>query len=158
MIKVLLVCLGNICRSPSAEGVLRQQIKAQGLAKRISVDSAGTASWHIGKSPDPRSIDAAKQRGIDISELRARAVCSQDFADYDYILAMDEDNLSELLAMAPDSSRAEIGLFLSYSSQASHRVVPDPYYGGDEGFDLVLDLVSDASQGLIKHILKQHTL
>ncbi|WP_339668180.1 low molecular weight protein-tyrosine-phosphatase [Dasania marina] len=158
MIKVLLVCLGNICRSPSAEGVLRQQIKERGLEQRISVDSAGTAAWHIGKSPDQRSIAAAQQRGIDISDLRARAVSPADFNDYDYILAMDLENLSNLKTMAPAECRAELSLFLAFDAQSSHSEVPDPYYGGEQGFNLVLDLVTDASEAFIKHVLKQHTL
>jgi protein-tyrosine phosphatase len=144
--KVLMVCLGNICRSPTAEAVLRAKLEAAGLAHRISVDSAGTGNWHIGSPPDARSQRHAAKRGYDLSALRGRQVAEADFHRFDLILAMDEDNLADLQRLAPDgSSRAEVRLFAAVE-------VPDPYVGGAAGFEQVLDLVESASDAWVKNL------
>jgi protein-tyrosine phosphatase len=147
--RVLFVCLGNICRSPTAEGVLRHlaALAAPGLA--LEIDSAGTADYHIGAPPDGRSQGAALRRGIDISGLRARQVTEADFARFDLILAMDGENLRELQALKPRGSHALVKLFLDYAPQTKLRDVPDPYYGGDRDFEAVLDLTTAASRGLL---------
>jgi len=147
---ILFVCLGNICRSPSAEAVFTQKAKEAGL-EHLKIDGAGTGSWHIGSPPDKRATAHAKRRGYDLSVLRARAVCADDFHEFDLILAMDQSNLSDLKGMAPVGSLAKIELFLDYEPSQT-REVPDPYYGGDNGFEEVLDLVERASDGLIKSL------
>lgn len=152
MIRVLFVCLGNICRSPTAHAVFQQMVDGQGLGSSILVDSAGTGDWHIGRPPDPRASAAAQQRGVDMSALRARQFQPADFHNFDYILAMDEDNLRDILAQAPDSHSAQVGLFLDYASLFEEREVPDPYYGGDEGFEHVLNLIEDAARGLLEEL------
>lgn len=149
--RVLFVCLGNICRSPTAEGVFRQRLAASGLAERVSVDSCGTGGWHVGKTPDRRAMAAAARRGIDISSLRARQLEAADFANFDYLLAMDHDNLDMLESMRPDDCRAHLGLFLDFAGVPG-QAVPDPYYGGEQGFDEVLDLVERAAEGLLAHL------
>ncbi len=154
-IKVLFVCLGNICRSPTAQGVFAQKVKEAGLSDRISIDSAGVGHWHVGKSPDPRAMEAASSRGLDLSDQIARTITSEDFGSFDYIMAMDRDNLSELQKMAPPETRAEIELFLDYAHHSEEDEVPDPYYGGPNGFERVLNLVSEASDGLLNHIQNQ---
>ncbi len=150
---VLFVCLGNICRSPTAHGIFQALVDERGLGERITVDSAGTGGWHVGKAPDQRAAAAARQRGYDLSALRARQVSSADFERFDYILAMDHDNFSDLQALAPTTHCARLQLFLDYASDHDEREVPDPYYGGDAGFERVLDMVEDAAQGLLVHIL-----
>lgn len=147
--RVLFVCLGNICRSPTAEAVFRQRVQAAGLASQIDIDSAGTGDWHIGKAPDSRSQQFAARFDYDLSALRARQVSAEDFWQFDHILAMDRANLNDLLAMQPQGSRAKLGLFLDYS-EAEEDEVPDPYYGGDAGFLRVLELVESASDGLLQ--------
>lgn len=154
MVKVLFVCLGNICRSPTADGVFRKLIADAGLDDQVQVDSAGTAGWHIGRAPDARTVAAAKNRGYDLSELRARQVSKMDFFEYDYILAMDNANLGDLKSLKPANYTGHLGLFLAFSEQDKYREVPDPYHGGSEGFELVLDLVEDAAQGLLNDIRK----
>ncbi|MEE4251477.1 MAG: low molecular weight protein-tyrosine-phosphatase [Alcanivoracaceae bacterium] len=149
--RILFVCLGNICRSPTAEGVFRQRAAAAGLSLSL-IDSAGTASWHVGKAPDARTVKAAAGRGYDLSTLRARQVSVADFNAFDFILAMDEQNLAELQSIQPAQSLAELGLFLDYAEGAVEREVPDPYYGGDQGFQTVLDLIENASDGLIRRL------
>lgn len=153
--KVLFVCLGNICRSPTAEGIFRKVVGDARMHNQILVDSAGTGDWHIGKTPDSRTVNAARQRGYDLSLLRARQVCAADFDEYDYILAMDTANLGHLQTLAPKSYQGHLGLFLDFSKQLIHREVPDPYYGGAVGFELVLDLIEDAASGLLLR-LQQH--
>jgi protein-tyrosine phosphatase len=155
MTKVLFVCLGNICRSPTADGIFRELVAQAKLDQKIIVDSAGTSNWHPGKAPDPRTTAAARKRGYDLSVLRARQVKVQDFDEFDFILAMDEANLADLQRMKPAHFSGHLGLFLEFAQRLDYREVPDPYYGGGEGFELVLDLVEDAAQGLLNHV-RQH--
>ena len=146
--RVLFVCLGNICRSPTAEGVLRHKLREAGLADQVEVASAGTGDWHVGKAPDTRSQAAAKLRGYDLSAQRARQVTRADFASYDLILAMDNSNLRHLKALQPAQGKAELDLFLRrYQSPIDE--VPDPYYDGEQGFEQVLDLIEHASDRLV---------
>ena len=147
--RVLFVCLGNICRSPTAEGVLRHLAAKEAPGLTLEIDSAGTADYHIGAPPDPRSQRAALRRGIDISGLRARQVAADDFARFDLILAMDEANLRELKAMQPRDSRAALQLFLEYAPDLGLKDVPDPYYRDAAAFEEVLDLTTAASRGLL---------
>jgi protein-tyrosine phosphatase len=147
--RVLFVCLGNICRSPTAEGVLRHLAALEAPGLELEIDSAGTADYHIGAPPDPRSQRAALKRGIDISGLRARQVTQDDFQRFDLILAMDRENLRELEALQPRGSRATLKLFLEYAPQLNVRDVPDPYYRDAAAFEEVLDLAAVASRGLL---------
>lgn len=149
---VLFVCLGNICRSPTAHGVFEKCLAESEIADKVSIDSAGTAAFHIGKAPDTRSIAMAKVRGYDLSHLRARQVSAQDFDDFDLILAMDDSNIDDLLAICPANSKAEVRLFLSFAADTDITEVPDPYYGGSESFEHVVDLVESASKGLLTHL------
>ncbi len=151
-IKVLFVCLGNICRSPTAQGIFQQKVKEAGLENEIYIESAGTGAWHIGKAPDSRTLEAASKRGYDFSEQRARQIDLKDFENFDYVLVMDKVNLSELRQMTPSNFTGRLDLFLSYGSRSDYTEVPDPYYGGDQGFDLVLDLVEDAAEGLLAQL------
>jgi protein-tyrosine phosphatase len=144
--------MGNICRSPTAEAVFRRYVEAEGLADVILIDSAGTHDYHIGEAPDARTRRAAERRGYDMSQLRGRQVESGDFARFDYVLAMDEANLSNLQALRPRDAKSHLGLFLEFAEHHREREVPDPYFGGADGFELVLDMVEDAAQGLLKHI------
>jgi protein-tyrosine phosphatase len=146
---VLFVCLGNICRSPTAEGVLRYLAALEAPGLELHIDSAGTADYHIGAPPDPRSQRAALERGIDIGGLRARQVTLEDFQHFDLILAMDRENLRELEALQPRGSRASLKLFLEYAPQLNLRDVPDPYYRDAAAFEEVLDLATVASRGLL---------
>jgi len=152
VIRVLFVCMGNICRSPTAEGVFKHLVAAEGLSERIESDSAGTHDYHVGEPPDSRSQAAAAQRGYDLSLLRARQVRVQDFADFDYVLAMDEANLAALRKLSPKPYLARVKLFLDFAPGAGRREVPDPYYGGQQGFEEVQDLVEDAARGLLERI------
>lgn len=144
--------MGNICRSPTAEGVFRHKAQAAGLLDRISIDSAGTHDYHIGKAPDRRAQHAALGRGYDLSELRGRQVSATDFQAFDYILAMDGENLSNLLRMCPPQHQHKVRLFMSFSRKFDEREVPDPYYGGEQGFEQVLDMVEDAASGLLAEL------
>lgn len=155
-VNVLFVCLGNICRSPTAEGVFRHVVEQAGLADKITIDSAGTGDWHIGKGPDPRTQEEAATRSYDLSTLRARQVSSADFNQFDYVIAMDKQNLKDLEAMKPADYQGYLGLFLPLADGVTEEEVPDPYYGGPEGFTLVLDMVEQASQALLQHIQKTH--
>jgi protein-tyrosine phosphatase len=146
---VLFVCLGNICRSPTAEGVFRHLLAQEAPELRVEVDSAGTADYHIGEPPDLRSQRAALRRGIDLGGLRARQVTPADFARFDLILAMDRGNLLELEAMRPQNSRARVQLLLQYAPDLGRLEVPDPYYRDASGFEEVLDLTAAASRGLL---------
>lgn len=154
-IQILLVCMGNICRSPTAEGVLRQRLLNAGLAHRVIVDSAGTHGYHVGEPPDPRAQEAAAARGYDLSRLVARQVNRQDFHDFDLILAMDRANLAHLERLCPTQHRRKLRLFLSYSRRYPGREVPDPYYGGRDGFEQVLDMIEDAVDGLIDSLRQE---
>lgn len=141
--------MGNICRSPTAEGVLRQKLETAGLLGQVRLDSAGTHDYHVGKAPDRRAQEAARQRGYDLSALRARQVSLRDFSEFDLILAMDRDNHQTLLDACPAPQHHKVRLFLSFSSRYAGQEVPDPYYGGSQGFDQVLDMVEDAAEGLV---------
>jgi protein-tyrosine phosphatase len=154
--RVLFVCMGNICRSPTAEGVFRHLVEQQGLAEKIIIDSAGTHDYHIGDPPDARSQSAAARRGYDLSGLRARQVVRDDFTAFDYVLAMDAANLSLLRQQCPEASRGKLKLFLAFAENVELREVPDPYYGGAQGFEQVLDLVEHAAQGLLRDITKNN--
>ncbi|MGB0734206.1 MAG: low molecular weight protein-tyrosine-phosphatase [Pontibacterium sp.] len=157
-VRVLMVCLGNICRSPTAEAVFREVVSNAGLSSRIDIDSAGTAAYHIGKAPDPRSIAEAASRGYDLSSLRARQAVASDFEAFDYVLAMDSENLSNLQHLAKGVNvNYKLKRFLSYSS-CRELDVPDPYYGGPEGFTQVLDLIEQASIGLLEEIRQEYGL
>ena len=155
-ISVLFVCLGNICRSPTAEGVFRAMCQKMDANKCIDVDSAGTAGWHTGSPPDARSMAAAKQRGYDLSFLAARQVSPDDFQRFDYVLAMDANNLVELKKICPSNYTGTLDLFLTFSEQCRGGNVPDPYHGEIDGFDVVLDLVEDGCRGLLADIQKRH--
>jgi low molecular weight protein-tyrosine phosphatase len=152
--KVLFVCFGNICRSPTAEGVFRHLLAQEAPGLQVEIDSAGTAGYHTGHPPDLRSQRAAQARGIDLSGLRARQVTAEDFLRFDLILAMDRDNLQELEAMRPAQSRARVRLFLEYAPELGRTEVPDPYYGDAHGFEEVLRLSAAASRGLIAALQK----
>ncbi len=147
--------MGNICRSPTAHGVFRALVHDQGLGEKIEVDSAGTHGYHVGTPPDPRSQATASARGIDLSGLRARRFVSSDFIDFDYLLAMDRNNLADMLAIAPERHGASAELMLPYASRFDDREIPDPYYG-DDGFELVFDMIDDAARGLLRHIRERH--
>lgn len=151
-IGVLMVCMGNICRSPTAEGVFRRHLEEAGLAHRVRLDSAGTHDYHVGRPPDPRAREAALRRGYDLSGLVGRQVSPADFHEFDFILAMDQDNLANLMRICPAGQEHKVRLFLSYSRRYAGREVPDPYYGGPQGFDRVLDMVEDAALGLVDEI------
>lgn len=148
-VSVLFVCLGNICRSPTAEGVFRKLVADANLDGWVQADSAGTAGYHEGAPPDARAAAAAKARGFDLAGIRARRVTAEDFAAFDLILAMDEDNLADLRQIAPAGARARLALLLDYAQKGGLRSVPDPYYGGRNGFEQVLDLVVEACAGLV---------
>lgn len=150
--KILFVCMGNICRSPTAEGVFRDKISKAKLDADFHIDSAGTHDYHIGKPPDTRAQEAARGRGYDLSDLRGRQVSGRDFEEFDYILAMDKDNLALLLKRCPAHLKHKVRRLLSFSRRYPNLDVPDPYYGGRDGFDRVLDMVEDAAEGLIKEI------
>ena len=158
MIKVLFVCMGNICRSPSAEGVFSDKISAAGLGDRVHIDSAGTHAYHVGNPPDPRSQEAAIKRNYDLSAQRARKVEVSDFNEFDYVVAMDMSNKDDLQAICPSGLEDKIYLFLKFSDNYDATEVPDPYYGGGNGFETVLDLIEDAADGLITHLQKHHSI
>lgn len=155
-IAILFVCMGNICRSPTAEAVFRKRVEEESLAQHIFIDSAGTHDYHIGDPPDARTQRAALTRGYDMSKLRGRQVGREDFGRFDYVLAMDGNNLAILNHLRPQDTQSHLGLFLEFAERHSEREVPDPYYGGAEGFERVLDMVEDAAQGLLDHIRKHH--
>jgi len=146
--------MGNICRSPTSEVVFRARVEEAGLVQHILIDSVGTHDYHIGNPPDTRTQRAALQRGYDMSRLRGRQVEVADFTRFDYVLAMDYANLGILRRLCPVMERGRLGLFLEYASRHDESEVPDPYYGGADGFERVLDMVEDASEGLLRHIQK----
>lgn len=151
-VRVLFVCMGNICRSPMAEGMFRKAVREAGLDGQIETDSAGTHAYHIGSPPDPRAQSAIRQRGVDISGLRGRKVEAADFDRFDYILAMDGDNMDHLMQRAPARHQGKVRRLLSFSRKYPNLDVVDPYYGGAQGFEENLDMIEDAVQGLIREI------
>ncbi|MDQ7091838.1 MAG: low molecular weight protein-tyrosine-phosphatase [Methylococcales bacterium] len=152
-INVLFICMGNICRSPTAEGVFSHLIEQQQLSAHFQVNSAGTHAYHIGEQPDLRSQKTAKERGLDLSQQLARKVIYGDFEDYDYLLAMDKSNYTTLMNACPEKFKSKIHYFLDYAPELRCRDVPDPYYGGENGFDNVFDMIEAASKGFL-HSLK----
>jgi protein-tyrosine phosphatase len=150
MLRVLFVCMGNICRSPSAQGVFSHLVIERGLAHAIETDSAGTHAYHLGEPPDPRARQAAASRGIDLSPLRARQVTEDDFRRFDLVLAMDRDNLRHLQRLSPDDAR--LRLLLDFAPHLEERDVPDPYYGGAAGFERVLDMIEIAAEGVLEEL------
>jgi protein-tyrosine phosphatase len=154
---VLFVCLGNICRSPTAHGVFQNLLEQRGMSAQVAVDSCGTGSWHVGEPPDQRATAEAARRGYDLSPLRARQVHRADFERFDYILAMDRKNLADLEALCPSHYAGHLGLFLPFASNVPEQEVPDPYFGGDDGFAHVLDLVEAASEGLLQEISRAYS-
>lgn len=155
-VSVIFVCLGNICRSPTAHGVFRKMVEEANLANNIKIDSAGTAAYHVGKKADERSRKVAMQRGINMEDLRARKVDFGDLIEFDYILAMDEANYADLMDLALPEHKPKIKLFLDFAEDYTEKAVPDPYYGGPSGFDEVFDMVTSASKGLLNDIQAQH--
>ncbi len=163
MIKILFVCKGNICRSPTAEGVFRHKLNQAGIRdgylENIFIDSAGTGSWHVGEPPDRRSREMALKYGVSLEDLRARKITRQDFSDFDYILAMDMDNIHHMKAICPPNQQQKICLFMDYAENCPGITeVPDPYSGGMEGFDRVYNIIDRGSSGFLKYILDHHTL
>ncbi len=156
--KVLFVCMGNICRSPSAEAILLKKVQEQQLENNFYIDSCGTHGYHEGQGPDQRSIEAALNRGIDISNSIARRVKNSDFKNFDYIIAMDHQNIDFLKNISSVDDHKKLSLFLEYSDGTEYIEVPDPYYGGDRGFELVLDLLDTAAEGLIRHLISKPNL
>jgi protein-tyrosine phosphatase len=152
-VKVLFVCMGNICRSPTAHGVFERLVKDSGMSDWIEVDSAGTHAYHVGEQPDRRSQQTALTHGLDLSYIRARRVRSEDFDYFDYVLAMDQNNYRDLSQLCSLDNCHKLHLFLSFAPQLKSQIeVPDPYYGGAKGFDNVYSMVAQASEGLIQHI------
>lgn len=152
MVRVLFVCLGNICRSPTAEGVFRKLVREHKLELQMEIDSAGTHAYHIGEAPDERAQAACARRGIDISRLRGRRAVAGDIEKFDYVLAMDRENYENLLEICPPGLESRIRLFMEFASSRAEQEVPDPYFGGAGGFDRVLDMIEDAAQGLLEEI------
>lgn len=156
MTKVLFVCLGNICRSPTAEGVFRSLVESESLGEPILADSAGTHAYHSGEPPDPRAQAAAARRGIDLSRLRGRQAIAEDFHEFDYVVAMDRENYDYLHSICPPALKYKIRLFMEFAPDYPHDEVPDPYFGGVSGFDRVLDMIEDAAGGLLAEIRQRH--
>lgn len=156
-VKVMFVCMGNICRSPTAHGLFQQLVDEQGLGNSILVESSGTHSYHVGNPPDGRSQAIASQRGVDLSSLRARRFISNDFIEFDYLIGMDNGNIADMRAIRPDNASGRLQLMLEYSSRYSEKEVPDPYFG-DDGFERVFDLIDDSARGLLAHIRAEHSL
>jgi len=154
-VKVLFVCMGNICRSPTAHGVFRRLVVEQGLSHLVEIDSAGTHAYHIGEPPDRRARQTALERGIDIGDLRARLAEPADFDRFDYVLAMDQDNYRNLSRLCPEGMESKLRLFMDFAPEFGFREVPDPYYGGQRGFDQVFDLVEEAARGLLDDLSRR---
>jgi protein-tyrosine phosphatase len=157
-IKLLFVCMGNICRSPTAEGVFTDLVRKHELSDVIIIDSAGTHAYHVSEPPDNRAQIAARKRNIDLSTLRARKAHEKDFHHFDYLLAMDRSNYEDLLSICPEGMESKLHLFLNFASELDEKDVPDPYYGGPSGFERVLDMIEEASQGLLEHLVEKHRL
>ena len=158
MVSVLFVCMGNICRSPTAQGVFERLVADNDLAAVIQIDSAGTHAYHIGERPDERASAAALKRGVDLSSQQARRVSPDDFQVFDYVIAMDNSNFGDLAANCPSGHEAKLRLFMEFAADLEASEVPDPYYGGTTGFERVLDLIEQASAGLLAEIRQQHRL
>lgn len=156
MIRVLFVCLGNICRSPTAEGVFRDLVRREGLHDHIGTDSCGTGGWHVGNPPDSRAVAESERRGIRLDDLRARQVRERDFGDFQYLLAMDRRNLASLQGMAPKPHLNKVHLMMDFAPELGISEVPDPYYGGPDGFRDVFDMIDAASKGLLDDIRTKH--
>ena len=157
MIRVLFGCFGNICRSPTAEGVFRNLVEHEGLPGHIEIDSCGTSDWHIGGPPDDRARAEAKSRGISLEDLRARQIAPSDFKTFDYVIGMDDQNIETLTAQCPKENIDKVRLFLSFAPTLNTREVPDPYYGGPDGFGDVFDMIGTASEGLFADIRTHHS-
>jgi len=155
-VKVLFVCMGNICRSPTAEGVVAALVESKKLEYLIDIDSAGTHAYHVGEEPDVRAQKTALKRGIDLSALKARRAVSADCEQFDYMLAMDRDNYQGLEKICPPGLEYKLHLFLNFAPNLEHEEVPDPYYGGPTGFERVLDMIEEASEGLLQEIQLRH--
>jgi protein-tyrosine phosphatase len=152
VVKILFVCMGNVCRSPMAEGVFRRLLEQHGLSAQVEVDSAGTHAYHLGKSPDPRAILTAKARGIDISGIRARQVSPKDLEEFDLVMVMDEHNYDALRFICAKPHQAKLAYLLDYAPHLGTRNLPDPYYGGEAGFERVMDMIEEACEGLLSHL------
>ena len=150
--RVLFICLGNICRSPTAQAIFEKRVQEYGLGRSIKADSCGTGSWHIGKMPDSRAIQAAEKRGYSLDHLRARKIDASDFKNFDYLIAMDRENLREVEILLPEQFSGKLVLFSSLIKNSALVDVPDPYYGGESGFDDVIDMVEEGVLGLLKEI------
>jgi len=157
-IRVLMVCMGNICRSPMAHGVFAERIREAGLEHSVEVDSAGTHSYHVGEPPDRRAQAAARARGYELGGQRARRLEADDFREFDYVLVMDDENLRNARALQPTDGKARLHRFLEFAGSRPEREVPDPYYGGSQGFATVMDLVEEAATGLLSHLRERHGL
>jgi protein-tyrosine phosphatase len=158
MTKVLFVCMGNICRSPTAQGVFRKMVADAGLDGCVDIESVGTHAYHVGEPPDARAQQAAKRRGYEIADLRARQITQEDFRNFDLILAMDWENLALMQQQCPRAHKHKLHLLMRFAGEHDAATVPDPYYGGPEGFNTVLDYVEDACQGLIEVVRKRATM
>jgi protein-tyrosine phosphatase len=156
-VKVLFVCMGNICRSPTAQGVFQSLVDAEDLGRKIIIDSAGLHSFHVGDSPDLRSQATARKQGVELSNLSARQFVSADFMNFDFLLAMDESNFAGMQRLQPEHPRGQLSMMLEYSSQYKQVEIPDPYFG-DDGFELVFDMIRDACAGLLKTIRQKNNL
>jgi protein-tyrosine phosphatase len=157
-LNILFVCMGNLCRSPTAEAVFRQQVADVGLAQRIVIASAGTHVSHNGDPADARAQRFAAQRGYDLSKLRTRQLMKEDFARFDYLLAMDDNNLAAMTRASPAEHSGKLSLLMTYGAQGQPVGIPDPYYGGAQGFERVLDMIEDAAQGFLRHVRSEHGL
>lgn len=153
---ILMVCMGNICRSPTAHGVMRHLVQARGWGGWLRVDSCGTHAYHVGEAPDRRSQKHALQRGYDLSDLRARQLVREDFEHFDLVLVMDHENMARAQALCPPTQRRKLHRLTEFCREMRSATVPDPYYGGDQGFEHVLDLIEDACQGVLVHVHKEH--
>jgi protein-tyrosine phosphatase len=158
MIKILFVCKGNICRSPTAEGVFRKRVEQAGLTNLIGIDSAGTHHCHVGKQPDDRTRAVAKRRGVDLDGMRARCLRSEDFQEFDYILTMVRKNLARINMDYPEQQLEKAQLFLDYGKPYSEKDVPDPYYGGHDDFERVLDIIEEKAGELLEYLIEKHAL
>ena len=158
VVSVLFVCMGNICRSPTAQGVFEYLVNERGLTEYIRIDSAGTHAYHVGEMPDIRASKAALRRGVDLSQQRARRVGPDDMLEFDYVLAMDQANFEDLMSICPPDQLSKLRLFLEFAPGVAVQEVPDPYYGGVTGFERVLDMVEKAAEGLLADIRQQHRI